>query len=164
MWIWVVLGVLLLVIIGFLFLPLQLYFNTIKNEYFVRLGHLAKAYLEGDKEEIIRFRLWVLGYQFFLYPLKKKASRKTIERPKKKVKKRELNIGRILQIGRAFKIHEFELNIDTGNYVRNAQLYPLFGFLNHHIAHCQINYRGTNSLVLDIRSRPFTILKSFIHY
>ena len=164
MWVWVVLGVLLLVMVGLFFLPLQLYLNTIKNEYVVRLGHIAKAYLESDKKEIIRFRIRVLGYQFFLYPLKTKGSRKAIETPKKKVRKKNFKGKRIFQLARAFKIHAFELNVDTGNYVTNAQLYPLLGFLNHHLARCRINYEGNNSLVMDIRSRPVTILKSIINY
>jgi hypothetical protein len=125
---------------------------------------LAKAYLEGDKKEIVRFRFWVLGYRFFLYPFKKKTSRKAIEEPKKKMKKRKFNVKRVFRLVSAFKIHAFELNLDTGNYVTNAQLYPIFGFFNHHFATCQINFKGINSLVVDIRSRPLTVLKSIIHF
>jgi len=165
MWALVVLGVFVLVLIGLLFMPIQLYTNTITNQYFARIGHLAKAQVEGDAAEIIRFRIWVIGYEFFFYPLKKKRKRKKkIEEPdkgRKGIKRfKPRSFGKILK---AFKLKQFELNVDTGNFVANAQLYPVFGFFNHHIANCQINYEGINSLIIDIRSRPVTVLKSFIN-
>lgn len=163
MWILAVVGILILVLIMLLFIPIQLYINTTTNQYFARVGYLAKANLEGDTKEILRFRIRAFGYQFFLYPLKKKKHRKKIAKPKKKTKKKKLKTRRLVQILNAFKLNAFELNVDTGNYVTNAKLYPVIGFANHHFANCQINYKGINYLVFDIRSRPFTILRSFIH-
>jgi len=164
MWVWILVGVVLLAVIGILFIPMQFYVNTLNHLYFARIGHLAKAYLEGDEKEIIRLRIRFFGLQFFWYPLKLKRSRKRVENPNEKVKKRKPRAQRIFQLIKAFKVYDFEMNVDTGNYVTNAQLYPVFGFFNHHIAKCQINYEGNNSLIIDIRSRPITVLKSFIHY
>lgn len=161
---WIIFGILILVLVGFLVIPIRLYANTISKQYFARIGHLAKAYLEEDKKEIIRFRIRVLGYQFILYPLKKKGKRSKIKTSKKRAAKRKHNVRQVFRMVKALKVHTFELNLDTGNYFTNAKLYPVFGFINHHFANCQINYQGVNYLIIDIRSRPITLLRSFIHY
>ncbi len=167
MWLGIILGVLLLFLIGLLLIPLQLYINTNSKTYTASVGHLAKAYVEGDPDEIIRIRMRVLGYQFFLYPLKKKdkAKKKIKKKTKPKPSYKKLKKGGqwALRFLRSFKIKEFWLNVDTGNYVRNAQLYPIFGFVNHFYVPCGINFQGVNSLIIDLRSRPWNIIKSFIH-
>ena len=162
------LALVILMVIGLLLIPLGLYINTSSKTHSAQAGPLAKAYLEEDPVEIIRIRMRVLGYQFFVYPLKKKKSfrgkLKKKSNPKvtyKKLRKRGQWVIRFL---RSFKIKEFRLNVDTGDFVRNARLYPIFGFVNHYYLPCSINFQGVNTLVLDLRSRPWNIIKSFIHF
>ena len=168
MWLGIVLGALLLLLAGLLLIPLRLYINTGSKIYSVQVGHLAKAYVEEDIVEIIRIRMRFLGYQFFVYPLKKKKSAGKKPKKKSKPKASPLKLkkkGRwALRFLRSFKLKEFWLTVDTGNYVRNAQLYPVFGFINHFYLPCSINFQGVNCFIIDLRSRPWTIIKSFIHF
>ena len=168
MWLGIVLGVLLLLLAGLLLIPLRLYINTASKIYSVQVGHLAKAYVEEDTVEIIRIRMQVLGYQFFVYPLKKKKSARKKPKKKSKPKVAPLKLKKrgqwALRFLRSFKLKEFWLTIDTGNYVKNAQLYPVFGFINHFYLPCSVNFQGVNCLIIDLRSRPWNIIKSFIHF
>ena len=162
------LALVILMVIGLLLIPLQLYINTSSKIYSARVGHLAKAYVEADTVEIIRIRMRVLGYQFFVYPLKKKKSARKKLKKKRKPKAPYKNLKKggqwVIRFLRSFKIKEFQLNVDTGDFVRNAQLYPIFGFINHYYLPCSINFQGVNTFVLDLRSRPWNIIKSFIHF
>ena len=165
MWWWVLIVLLFVLVIMLLFTPLQLYINTATNDYFVRVGHLAKAFLEADTKEIFRFRIRAMGFQYSFYPLKTKSSdNRKKKNPKKTQKKKRPEARKLVWILRAFKVNTFECSVDTGNFVANAQLYPFLGFINHHVAKCRINFEGIDYLMLDIRSRPFTLLKSFINH
>ncbi len=165
MWWWILIVLLFLFVTMLLFIPLQLYINTATNDYFIRVGHLARGFLEADDKEIIQFRIRVIGYQFYLYPLRMKSPGKKKKKiPKKTTRRRKFEARKLVRILMAFKINRFDLSIDTGNYVTNAQLYPFFGFVNHHFAKCQINFEGINYLIFDVRSRPFTVLKAFINH
>ena len=162
-WLLAIVGVLILVLTMLLFIPIRLYVNTKANQYFASFGNLIKAFLEGDTKEILRFRIRVVGFEFILYPLKMKKKPKKKAEPFKKTTGKRPKPRQLFRVLKAFELKKFELNVDTGDYVTNAKLYPIFGFVNHHFARCQINFKGINYLVFDIRSRPLTLLKSFIH-
>ena len=156
-------GVLLLLIVLFLLLPLQLYINTDSNQYFAQMGYVAKASLQGDEAEILRVKMQILGYRFFLYPLRRKKDLGKKGSPRNKSRRKKPGGRWFIQILKAFSIRKFELNLDTGDYVINAKLYPLFGLVNPYLANCKVNYQGNNYVVCDLRSRPWKILRSFIH-
>ena len=164
--VYVFIGLLILILILLLFARIRFYINTTSKSYTVQLGYLVKAGLEEDKVEIIKVRMNVLGYKFNLFPLRKKKKKvRKKELQKKSSRKKGINRLRLMpKVLKAITIKEFEWNLDTGNYVTNAKLYPLFGFLSHHFAKCNINFNGKNSLVIKIESRPITILKSFVHF
>ena len=71
---------------------------------------------------------------------------------------------KILQVVRTFKIKEFVLNIDTGNCITNAKLYPLLSIAHLCKGQFNINFQGQNQLILQIENRPVRILKAFINY
>jgi hypothetical protein len=56
------------------------------------------------------------------------------------------------------------LDVDTGNCIQNAKLYPAFAFLNHHVGTFHINFEGRVNMVLHMQSRPINIIKSFINF
>jgi len=59
--------VFILLVLGFLLVPLELYINTIKNQYYVQLKGLARASLDGDEDELIQIRLKVFFRNFYFY-------------------------------------------------------------------------------------------------
>ncbi len=69
-----------------------------------------------------------------------------------------------LRLLKSFRIKQFLLNVDTGNCISNAKLYPVFAFLNYRVGGFNINFQGRNQLVLHIQNRPIHIIRSFINF
>ncbi|NAY91314.1 hypothetical protein GTQ34_05225 [Muricauda sp. JGD-17] len=158
--------VILLLIVGLLLIPFEIYINTNSNQYYAQLRGLAKASIEQDKEEVLRIRLKVPFKNFFFYPLRKSSVSQQKKTVKKKVKKKRRKIGprRILSVLKSFKIKKMLVDIDTGNCITNAKLYPVFALLNHYFGRFQINFEGRNQMVLLLQNRPIYIIRSFINY
>ena len=136
----------LLLVIYLLFIPVVLLVNTKSNQYYIHLQGLAKLNVEPHKEDLIKIKLKVLFLNFSFYPWKKDIKSQTA-----------------YKLLKSFKVKQFLLNIDTGNCITNAKLFPVFYFLNYKIGRFNINFDGKNELVLCLRNRPIYILKSFIN-
>ncbi|NAS14448.1 hypothetical protein [Poritiphilus flavus] len=165
---WLILGfaLFLVLLISLLFAPIDLLVNTNKNKYKIRIKGLAKAEIEADESELLRIRLKVLFLKFYFYPLRKRSASKS----KREVtgvtrkKKRQMPLKRGLKVLRSFRLKRLFLEIDTGNCISNARLYPLFALLNFYTdAMLHINYEGRNSLVMHVQNRPVNIIRSFIN-
>ena len=158
----------LLLILCFLFLPIVLFIDTSTSEYYIKLKGLAKASIETDSKELLRIKLKILFFNYYFFPLKKNSTTRKKKRVKKKVKKNEtrkmtrIRIKKGLRILSSFNVKKVILDIDTGNWILNAKLYPLFGFLNHHIGSFNVNFSGMNRMALYMQNRPINILKSLI--
>ena len=84
----ILISVILLVVLlalGLLFVPIQIYIDTDTNKYFAGLKGLAKASFEPDEKKLLRVRLKVLFIERCFYPLT--ASSKPKEPSKSKIKK-----------------------------------------------------------------------------
>lgn len=159
--------ILLLLIITYLLLvSIVLYIDTSTNQYFIKIKGLAKVSLETDEIEIFKVHLKVLFFNFFFYPLKKiKLERRNKVKGKTSKKKRfkSVPIKKILSVINSCKVRRFQLNVDTGDYILNSKLYPIFTFLNYKSGGFHINFQGKNQMVLLMHNRPFYIIKSFIN-
>ena len=167
MMLWIVFGILLvLFILYLLFVPLDVVINIAKNQYFVRIRGLAKVALEGHEKEFLQIKLNTLFTRFYFYPLrkKKKEQKKKIETKSRKRRDFKSNFKRGLQVIKSFKVKKLMLDIDTGNCIQNAKLYPAFAFLNHHVGTFKVNFEGRVNMVLHLQSRPIIIIKSFINF
>ncbi len=67
----------------------------------------------------------------------------------------------MIRVLRTFRVTEWRVAIDTGDYARNAQLYPM-NFLPYAFKHLDINFRDENFLVLRIRNRPWKMIYAFL--
>ncbi len=175
-------GLFFLVIIFVLVTPIIVRIDSDQNQYEIQLQGLAKASIEEHKKELLRIKLKVLGMRFYFYPLRKKVrtlglskgkgrtpstdrSRSARDDKKKKDKKgsKRFGIRKMIALLRTFTIKKVVLNMDTGDDILNAKLYPLFGFMNHYAGTFTINFEGRNRLVLQMQNRPIYIIKSFIN-
>lgn len=147
-----------------LFMPIDIVVNTLGNQYYVRMGILARAMVEGDETYLFRIQLRTFFMRFYFYPLKKrkkKEKKSTTVSRKRRMKISDLQLGwRLLK---SFQIKRFKLNLDTGNVITNAKIYPVFALLNYRGGNFGINFIGENQLVLHLQNRPIRILKSFIN-
>ena len=159
---------LVVLLIGFLlWTPIIIRIDTETSDYYVQWRGLAKARIEGDEQEIIRIKLNVLFLNFNFFPLKrlgKKKKKKEYSEEKKKKKFNPKNGHIALNVMRSFEIKKFLLHLDTGDYVLNAKLYPVFFFLDRFYGDFAINFNNKNRLALHVQNRPIFILKSFINY
>ena len=155
----------ILLILGLLLVPVEIYIDTASNQYYLQLKGLARLNLESDTEEVLRVRLRTFFRNFYFYPLKKigEVNTNKLERPKVKRRKKNIPFRKILRLVNSFKIKKMFVDIDTGNCISNAKLYPVFAFLNHYRKGFNINFEGRNQVVLLIRNRPIHIIKSFIN-
>ena len=166
MWVLILLGLLFLLMLGFLWMPIEVCFDTVSQQYFVRLKGLVKASLEPHGEELFRVTLHVFFRKFYFYPLEKLFSGQPIKEPNKKHRKKRSAMGykKIKGLLKTFKVKQLLIDIDTGDYVANAKLYPVFAYLNRSVGSFSINFQGRNQMVLFLQNRPIYLLKSFINH
>lgn len=74
-----------------------------------------------------------------------------------------MSARKMLRLVRTFKVQKLRLDMDTGDYVVNAKLYPVFMLLNRHVGSFHINFQDRNRLVMDVRNTPYRLIKSFIN-
>jgi len=159
----VVILLVVLLALGLLFVPIQIFIDTDTGKYYVGLKGLAKASFEPDEKELLRVRLKVLFYEHYFYPLTKPSKPKPTKSKKTKPKRR-IKFRKVVRLLKSFEVKRFTLDMDTGDYVVNAKMYPIFVFLNQYVASFHINFEDRNRLVMDIRNRPYRILKTFINH
>ena len=160
----IVLGILVTYL---LLVPIILSINTQKNDYYIQLKGLAKANFEPHEEELLRIKLKVFFMTFYFYPIDEYYKRKRVKKlksKKHKIKSRKhLSLKKGLQVLKTFKVKQFVIDMDTGDVVKNAKLYPAFAFLNYHVGGFNINFQGRNQLAVRLQNRPIDIIKLFIN-
>lgn len=167
MFLTIFLTLLLLVLICLLVMPIVLLIDTTTNEYYIQIRGLVKASLEAHKEELIRIKLNVFFLKFYFYPLKnigskKKPKPKSTTKEKKRGKRPDFQTG--VRILKSFRVKKLFIDMDTGDCILNAKLYPLVAFLKYYSGNINLNFQGRNQLVLCIQNRPINIIKSFINF
>jgi hypothetical protein len=157
LWI-IIIGLIFLLLIYLLFARLSINIDTGTNRYYIDLNRVFKLYLEYDELEVVKLRLRIFYSNFNFYPLKRSKKKK------KKKRKSSLTRKQALQLIKSFKVRDISLDLDTGNCITNAKLFPVFAFLNYRLGDFHINFEGRNRLVLLIENRPIRIIKSFINF
>lgn len=158
---WVILILLLIsIIIYLLFARLSLVIDTSTNRYFLELQGIGSINAEKDATEILKLRMHIFFLDFNFYPLRPDKKKKI----KKKKSRFPLTIKQSYRLIKSFKIKRFYLDVDTGDCITNAKLYPVFSLLNFRKRQFNINFNGRNKLVLHIQNRPINIIKSYINF
>lgn len=163
----IILSLLILVVIYLLLMPIILFIDTQTNEYYIQLRGLAKASIQADKKEVLKVKMKVLFLNFKFYPLKRKKTdtkTKKIKKYNTKNSSKSVKFRKFIRLLKTFKIKRLFINIDTGDCISNAKLFPLFAFLNQTKGSFKVNFEGRNRMVLHMQNRPINIVKSFIHF
>lgn len=148
--------------------PIILRIDTQKKEYSISWRGLAKASLVMDKEELLRVKVKVLFYKFYVNPIdefyKNRQGGKKIKTNKPNTKSRKhFDFYKGLKVLKTCKIKHFAWDLDTGNVITNAKLYPPFAMLNYYVGGFNINFEGRNYLSVCLQNRPINILKLFMN-
>jgi hypothetical protein len=158
------LGILLficLLLLWFLVSPLILEIDSRKPAAMLKWVSIGKAMTWYDDEWWLSFRILFFQKKMRLSSIKGKQ-KKVAAPPVKKTKRRTRPpFRKILNVIRTFRVEEWRLAIDTGDYPRNAQIYPL-NFLPKLRDHLRVNFNDENYLYVRIRNRPFKILYAYL--
>ena len=157
LWI-IIIGLFILLLVYLLFARISIKIDTGTNQYYLGLNRVFKLFLEYDETEVLKLRLRMFHSNFNFYPLRRS------KRKKKKKRRSSLSRKQAYQLIKSFKVRNVLVDLDTGNCITNAKLYPVFTFLNFSVGNFNINFEGRNRLVLLIENRPIRIIKSFINF
>ncbi|MFP2994419.1 hypothetical protein ABN763_00845 [Spongiivirga sp. MCCC 1A20706] len=153
---------LLLLVIGLLFIPVIIYIDTERNEYYMKLKGLARASIQQHKKELICVKLEVPFYHFCFYPLKKKQIQQE-RKAKKKKGSWTAKMKKIIRFIKSFKVTKLSIDLDTGDCIINAKLYPIFALFNYNKGSAHINFQGKNKFLLELKNRPIYMVRSLIN-
>lgn len=162
--------IILLIILFFglswiLFSPIQITLNSQKKIYQIHWYGIARArLLLLSKDFLIRVNVFFWEKDFSLLRPKKEKKKTTQKKTKKKRKfqSRKKTLKKIIRILKSFKIKIFKIDLDTGDYIQNSYLYPVFYFLKNKKIDLSINYRGDVNIHLKIENRLYKILLSLL--
>lgn len=113
---------------------------------------------------------WFLRMFFWENELRPGGAKPSIRKPRANKKRPPMALKRILSLAKnlfqAMKIRHFRLDWDTGDFVANAQLYPLFHALSNRKRQLAINFNGREELEILLQTRLWyltrAVLRSFV--
>lgn len=158
-----VIVVIILLVVVVLFTPILICIDTDKKHYYIQLKGLFKISAEVDKVDVLRIRVHTFFKDFYFYPLRQKTSKKKKVKTKKSKRNRNIPLT-MFRLLKSFKVKKLHIDMDTGNCITNAKLYPLFAFLNYKFGGFNINFDGRTKLLVYLENRPIRILTSFINF
>lgn len=165
--IWAIIISIIGILAYLLWMPVEFCLNSYQDRYYLRFGVLGLASIERDASELVRIHLKVLSMNFYWKPsdLKFFGTPGKTGKPKRKKGKadalRRLNWCGII---RSFRIKVFRLELDTGDILLNARLYPVGALYNHPPGNIQINFQNRNHIDLKVFNRPVYALKAIINH
>ena len=149
-----------------LFMKLILYVDTANNEFYIQAKGLVKANIETHDTELIQIKFNTLFLKYSFFPLRKSKRKKKKAKVDKSTvsKRRAIEVQKLLRIARTFKVDQLLVDVDTGDCITNAKLYPPFAFMNYYGGQFSVNFENRNRLLLNVQNRPIRIIKSFINF
>jgi hypothetical protein len=164
--IWIILLILLISLLGWvLFGPVKVQIITETDRYQLILPGIFKASVIPS-ENLFHIRGWIFLIPFRFYPFKdrKEKVRRSTRQSKRRngLKKRSGKIQILPELIRSFRIRKLHLDLDTEDSIVNAWLVPVFSVVNTENIQMRVNFEGTFSLALDLRTHLGALLWIFI--
>jgi len=160
----IILSTLILMFIWALFVPFNITVNTIHGYYKVYIPGLIGVRMVKKNERLI-LKGHFLFFRFNLNKTGKKESKKMKEKKSRRIlpvknipalfKESFHTIRKILG---SMKMKRFNLEIDTGDFPLNAQLYPLAVEANNRECNIMVNFENRNNLDMIISGQVFIIM------
>lgn len=162
---WLLLAILLLFAL-LLWLPLELEIDTGHAVYSARWRGIFGIRGVPEAE---RWR-WFFKLFFWEKEWRPSPRKPKLAKPKPKKKKPPISPRKAWALAknlfRAIKIKHFRMDWDTGDYVRNAQLYPLACVFSNRKWKLNINFNGREELEILLQTRLWNltgaVLQSFV--
>jgi hypothetical protein len=152
----------LLFLVLLLWLPLEVEIDTGLAVYRARWWGVFGIRAVPDSE---KWR-WFLNVFFWENELRPGGTKPSVRKRRANKKKRTIPLKRILSLAKnlfqAIKIKRFRLDWDTGDFVSNAQLYPLFHALSNRKRQLAINFDGKEELEILLQTRLWDLTKAVL--
>ncbi|MGZ8557234.1 MAG: hypothetical protein ACXWWC_02820 [Chitinophagaceae bacterium] len=163
-WLLVVLASLLIFLGWLLVSPVELEIDSRIPNAKLRWASAGKAVIWYDDEWWLSMRILFYKKTIRFSEIKRKPKKikeaAAKKKPEKRVK-RNRPLKKIVRMIKTFRVTDWKLALDTGDYTLNAQIFPL-NFFPYTFKHLLINNSDENYLVLKIRSRPWKMLYAFL--
>ncbi|HEY6063946.1 MAG TPA: hypothetical protein VIV35_10080 [Chitinophagaceae bacterium] len=163
-WLTGIVVLLIFILCWLLVSPLVIEIDTRVPHAGLRWVSIGNARIWYENEWWLSMQILFFRKTFRLAEMKSKPKKIKNGKEKKKPGKR-MKVSRVLRklwrVVKTFRVTKWQLAVDSGDYTRNAQFYPL-NFLPHTFKHMDINFRDENYLLLTIRNRPWKILFAFL--
>ena len=163
--VWLILGLILLLVLGWLLLsPLEICINSKTNDYHIKwkgIGEVRIVLLPLDL--LIRLKIAFWKKDWSVMEVKSGSKRKAPEKTSRKRKKRNARkMFRVFnKVLKSFTVERLRMNIDTRNYILNGYLFPVFFHLTRYFKgkpNLTINYKGKTEINVLIRNRLINML------
>jgi hypothetical protein len=142
--------------------PVVLIIDSREPSAMLKWMSIGKAVIWYDDEWWLQFRVFFFQKKIRLTSLGNKMKATPASAAKKKKGPPKAGFRKLVRVMRTFHVSEWQIALDTGDYVRNAQLYPL-NFIPHLNGHMEINFYEKNYLFIKLKNRPLKILYAFLH-
>lgn len=160
-WLLVILLLLVLLLLWFLLAPLQLEIDSRQPVARLRWISIGRAAIWYDEEWWLSFRILFIRKTMRIASMKARPKKITAKRLRKPKKRRVMSLKKMVRLLRSFRVQEWRLALDTGDYPLNARLYPL-NFLGGLRNHLLVNFNDENYLYVRIRNSPWRMLWAFL--
>jgi hypothetical protein len=162
----VILAIFLILVVGFLVIPVSLYIDTDQGRYEV-FQKPAFRFFAIIKNETVILQLQIVGINVPLQSKRKSAIKK--ERKKSKSKstfRRSVSAWRFLieRSLKSFEVKKVIVDLDTDDVILNAQLVPVLLLASQGAVQLSTNFNGRVYFHLDIKNRPGKILWIFLRF
>ncbi|MEO9964235.1 MAG: hypothetical protein ABJF11_00510 [Reichenbachiella sp.] len=161
-WVILVLSILLIAMIWLLIAPITLFVDTLEDVYYMKVKGICKISLNTAKKPITIDIILPIGKFTVSSFSKRKRSEKEAQKKKTTRKSFKVIFSFVSDLIKSFELVKMSLNMDTADYVCNAQLVPVFHFLSGKNRAFLVNFNGITSFKLILKNRLIRIIKPAI--
>lgn len=153
-------------LVGLLITPIVLCIDTYTNRYYLLVKGIGKvSLLITDEDLILHLRLFIFKFNIKILEWLAKPPKKIAKKqpPKTAKKRRRVSRSKLfswskgLAILNSFTVLKFKLELDSGDYCRNARWFPIV-YLLFPQQQVQLNFNGQNHCQLLIQNRIIKVL------
>ncbi len=161
--------ILLLIIISLLFVPIVIHIDTVHELFIVKVRGICSFQMDQTENELY-FVFNVPFYRKEIHPFRYSGNKKKVEKPDvekspkaiKRKKKSRMTFDRFLSLIRSFRVRKFYCTLDSGDFVRNAMLVPVFQVFSRYRNNLTVNFTGDFQLQLYASNNLWRLGRAYL--